>query len=61
MEAASYAACHVHHNIIRHPAFLSDPEMAIKEGIRTTDERFCSRVRNEEDIRVYTYHHILHL
>ena len=44
VEAAAYASVHLLTNVVRHPAFLSDPETAIKEGFKTTDERFCEKV-----------------
>lgn len=44
-EAAYYASIHVLPNIVRHPDFNSDLSKAIKEGIKTTDDHFCQRVR----------------
>ena len=44
VEAAYYAAIHVLPNIVRHPEFASDLSKAIKEGIKTTDDRFCRTV-----------------
>ena len=47
MEAAAYSSVHVHHNIARHPSFLTDPVLAIKDGIKTTDERVCAKVNGQ--------------
>ena len=44
VEAATYSSIHVHHNIARHPSFLSNPMEAIKDGIRKTDESVCAKV-----------------
>lgn len=39
-----YASIHLLTNIVRHAAFQTDLETAIKEGIRITDENFCKKV-----------------
>ena len=44
IEAATYSAVHLHHNIVRHSQFASDPVLAIKEAVRLTDERYCQKV-----------------
>ena len=45
-EAAAYSAVHLYHNIARHPSLLTDPELAIKEAVRMTDERCCEKASN---------------
>ncbi|XP_076344596.1 uncharacterized protein LOC143244218 [Tachypleus tridentatus] len=42
-EAASFSAAHLHWEIVRHPAFLSDMPTAIKEAFKTTDRRLLER------------------
>ncbi len=44
VEAAVYSSVHILPNIVRHPAFLADPEKAMKEGILSTDQRYCEKV-----------------
>ncbi|XP_035230190.1 uncharacterized protein LOC118202143 [Stegodyphus dumicola] len=46
IDAASYASAHLHVNIAKHPAFLTDTPKAIAEAYRITDENFlktCSK------------------
>lgn len=42
--AAVYASIHLLTNIVRSPSFENDLPIAIKEGIRVTDENFCKKV-----------------
>eukprot|EP00126_Sphaerothecum_destruens_P010025 Sdes_comp20658_c0_seq1m15965 len=46
-EAAEYSKIHLHVNISRHAAFREDPETAIKEGFRITDENFMKLCEKE--------------
>ncbi|XP_076307464.1 uncharacterized protein LOC143223402 [Tachypleus tridentatus] len=43
MEAASYAAAHLHWNIAQHPAFLTDTPTAVKEAFKLTDGHLLNR------------------
>ncbi|XP_013774228.1 uncharacterized protein LOC106459176 isoform X3 [Limulus polyphemus] len=47
IEAASYAAAHLHLNLVQHPDFYTDTEKAIKEAFRTTDQQFLERSGKE--------------
>lgn len=47
VEAAEYAAAHLHRNIIRHKSFPDDMHTAIREGFLQTDDAFCERARRE--------------
>ncbi|XP_013772631.1 mucin-17-like isoform X3 [Limulus polyphemus] len=42
-EAASYAAAHLHWNIVQHPAFLTDTPNAMKEAFKLTDRHLLDR------------------
>lgn len=47
VEAAAYATAHLHYNIARHPDFLNDPAVAIREGFATTERNFLQRSSKE--------------
>ncbi|XP_055932269.1 mucin-17-like isoform X1 [Argiope bruennichi] len=43
VDAASYAAAHLHVNIAKHPSFLTDTVTAITEAYKITDENFLKK------------------
>lgn len=43
VDAASYASAHLHVNIAKHPAFLTDTKTAIAEAYKMTDENFLKK------------------
>ncbi|GFT19091.1 hypothetical protein NPIL_208171 [Nephila pilipes] len=47
VDAASYASAHLHVNIVKHPAFLTDTETAIAEAYKITDENFLKKCSEE--------------
>ncbi|XP_012927426.1 protein phosphatase 1F [Heterocephalus glaber] len=47
VDAATYAAVHVHVNAARHPKLRTDPTGALKEAFRHTDEMFLLKARRE--------------
>ncbi|GBM65175.1 Protein phosphatase 1E [Araneus ventricosus] len=47
VDAATYASAHLHVNIAKHPAFLTDTVTAIIEGYKITDENFLKKCSEE--------------
>ncbi|GFQ86672.1 hypothetical protein TNCT_719111 [Trichonephila clavata] len=47
VDAASYASAHLHVNMAKHPAFLTDTETAIAEAYKITDEHFLKKCSEE--------------
>ncbi|XP_073531226.1 protein phosphatase 1F isoform X1 [Phyllobates terribilis] len=47
IDAANYAATHVHVMVARHEALMSDPTRALKEAFQRTDAMFLRRARRE--------------
>ncbi|XP_069817206.1 protein phosphatase 1F [Dendropsophus ebraccatus] len=47
IDAANYAATHVHVTVARHEALSSDPARALKEAFQRTDAMFLKRARRE--------------
>ncbi|CAL1268840.1 unnamed protein product [Larinioides sclopetarius] len=50
VDAASYASAHLHVNIVKHPAFLTDTVTAIIEGYKITDASFLKKC-NEGNLK----------
>ncbi|XP_043860872.1 protein phosphatase 1F isoform X2 [Dromiciops gliroides] len=48
VDAASYAAVHVHVNIARHPEVTRDPAEALRAGFKQTDEMFLRKAKREK-------------
>ncbi|XP_063171666.1 protein phosphatase 1F [Candoia aspera] len=48
IEAANYAATHLHANLAHHKELLEDPAEALKDSFQKTDEMFLSRARREK-------------
>ncbi|XP_063082211.1 protein phosphatase 1F isoform X2 [Cavia porcellus] len=49
VDAARYAAVHVHVNAARQPKLLTDPAEALKEAFQHTDEMFLWKAKREEE------------
>ncbi|XP_056388035.1 protein phosphatase 1F [Hyla sarda] len=47
IDAANYAATHVHVMVARHETLMSDPARALKEAFQRTDAMFLKRARRE--------------
>ncbi|XP_044131488.1 protein phosphatase 1F [Bufo gargarizans] len=47
LDAANYAASHVHVMVARHEALMSDPARALKEAFQRTDAMFLKRARRQ--------------
>ncbi|XP_014671598.1 PREDICTED: protein phosphatase 1E-like [Priapulus caudatus] len=47
VEAARYAATHLHVNIVRNPHFRDDVGLALREAFQQTDDSYCARSRRE--------------
>lgn len=47
VDAARYAAVHVHVNAARQPKLLTDPAEALKEAFQHTDEMFLWKAKRE--------------
>ncbi|KAG9487491.1 hypothetical protein GDO78_007380 [Eleutherodactylus coqui] len=47
LDAANYAATHVHVMLARHEALISDPARALKEAFQRTDAIFLKKARRE--------------
>lgn len=43
VDAANYAASHLHRNIVQHPLYLTDLSTAMKDSFKTTDQDFLDR------------------
>ncbi|GIX77459.1 hypothetical protein CDAR_491741 [Caerostris darwini] len=50
VDAASYASAHLHVNISKHPAFMTDTVTAITDAYKITDENFLKKC-HEENLR----------
>ncbi|XP_072455791.1 protein phosphatase 1F [Notamacropus eugenii] len=48
VDAASYAAVHLHVNVARHPEVIRDPAEALRAGFKQTDEMFLQKARREK-------------
>ncbi|CAL8365245.1 unnamed protein product [Lota lota] len=48
LDAAIYAANHLHVNLVRHEFFKQDPVEALFRAFRTTDERFIKKAKREK-------------
>nr|DBA23080.1 TPA: hypothetical protein GDO54_014034 [Pyxicephalus adspersus] len=48
LDAANYAATHVHVMLARHEALLSDPARALKEAFQRTDAMFLKKAKREK-------------
>ncbi|XP_030216645.1 protein phosphatase 1E [Gadus morhua] len=48
LDAAIYAANHLHVNLVRHEFFRQDPVEALFRAFRTTDERFIKKAKREK-------------
>ncbi|XP_070618952.1 protein phosphatase 1F [Erythrolamprus reginae] len=48
IEAANYAAVHLHVNLARQKKFLENPAEALRESFQKTDEMFLSRARKDK-------------
>ncbi|XP_068957015.1 protein phosphatase 1F [Petaurus breviceps papuanus] len=48
VDAANYAAVHVHVNVARHPEVTRDPAEALRAGFKQTDEMFLRKARREK-------------
>lgn len=51
VDAAKYAAVHVHANTARQPELPTDPAGALREAFRHTDEMFLLKAKRE--VRTY--------
>uniref|UniRef100_A0A7N4NSQ4 Protein phosphatase, Mg2+/Mn2+ dependent 1F n=1 Tax=Sarcophilus harrisii TaxID=9305 RepID=A0A7N4NSQ4_SARHA len=47
VDAASYAAVHLHVNVARHPEVTRDPAAALRAAFKQTDEMFLRKARRE--------------
>lgn len=47
VDAARYAAVHVHVNAARQPELLTDPARALREAFRRADEMFLWKAKRE--------------
>lgn len=47
MDAANYAATHIHVTLARNEALLSDPARALKEVFQRTDAMFLRKAKRE--------------
>ncbi|ELU09747.1 hypothetical protein CAPTEDRAFT_44132, partial [Capitella teleta] len=47
VEAASYAAAHLHCHLVKHPAFPTDIKTALHDAFVSTDENFVSKAKRE--------------
>lgn len=47
VDAARYAAVHVHTNVARQPELPTDPARALREAFRRTDEMFLGKAKRE--------------
>ncbi|XP_072000660.1 protein phosphatase 1F isoform X1 [Engystomops pustulosus] len=47
LDAANYAATHLHVTLARHEELVSDPSVALKESFQRTDAMFLKRARRE--------------
>eukprot|EP00118_Oscarella_pearsei_P005345 m.24524 g.24524 ORF g.24524 m.24524 type:complete len:467 (+) comp28633_c0_seq1:36-1436(+) len=47
VDAAVYTAAHLHLNVLRHEAFLSNPEVALREAFLQTDKMFVEKAERE--------------
>lgn len=47
VDAARYAAVHVHANVARQPELPEDPARALREAFRRTDEMFLWKAKRE--------------
>ncbi|XP_013922153.1 PREDICTED: protein phosphatase 1F-like, partial [Thamnophis sirtalis] len=48
IEAANYAAAHLHANLAHHEKLLESPAEALRDSFQKTDEMFLSRARREK-------------
>ncbi|XP_074148236.1 protein phosphatase 1F isoform X2 [Sminthopsis crassicaudata] len=48
VDAASYAAVHLHVNVARHPEVTRDPAAALRAAFKQTDEMFLRKARREK-------------
>nr|XP_020852068.1 protein phosphatase 1F isoform X2 [Phascolarctos cinereus]XP_020852069.1 protein phosphatase 1F isoform X2 [Phascolarctos cinereus] len=48
VDAANYAAVHLHVNVARHPEVTRDPAEALRAGFKQTDEMFLRKARREK-------------
>ncbi|KAL7986824.1 hypothetical protein Chor_013107 [Crotalus horridus] len=48
IEAANYAATHLHFNLAHHKKFLDSPAEALRDAFQKTDEMFLLRARREK-------------
>ncbi|XP_060641891.2 protein phosphatase 1F [Anolis sagrei] len=48
IDAANYAATHLHVNVANHKDFLTNPGKALRESFEKTDEMFLSKARREK-------------
>lgn len=48
IDAANYAATHLHFNIAHHKEILKNPEEALRESFQKTDDMFLSKARREK-------------
>ncbi len=47
VDAAVYSASHLHTNLVRHPAFLTDLPTAIRDTFHRTDDNFLNKAKQE--------------
>lgn len=47
VDAANYAAAHLHFNIAHHKEIVKNPAEALKDSFQKTDEMFLSKARRE--------------
>lgn len=47
LEAAEYAATHLHGHLVSNQKFLTDPEAAMTQAYKTTDIKFLEKAKRE--------------
>lgn len=57
VDAATYAANHLHVNLVRQEMFRQDPGEALCRAFRLTDERFVQKASREVGAETHTHTH----
>ncbi|BES97229.1 PP2Cc [Nesidiocoris tenuis] len=50
VDAAAYSSCHVHQYLVESPHYPHDPERALKDAFKKTDDRFIDKCNKEKNL-----------
>ncbi|CAB0015904.1 unnamed protein product [Nesidiocoris tenuis] len=50
VDAAAYSSCHVHQYLVESPHYPHDPERALKDAFKKTDDRFIDKCNKEKRV-----------